>query len=78
MDAFTARYNFDMLVYYEMFSQVDNVIACEKADKIVQTRKEAPAHTGGKSFLAGLEPGLGRWSLLSKPNYDEPTGGKPN
>ena len=40
LDAFTARYNFDMLVYYEMFSQVDNVIACEKQIKSCRREKK--------------------------------------
>ena len=33
LDGFTARYNFDMLVYYEVFSQVVNAITREKQIK---------------------------------------------
>lgn len=33
LDGFTARYNFDMLVYYEVFSQVANAITREKQIK---------------------------------------------
>jgi hypothetical protein len=40
LDVFTARYNFDMLVYYEMFSQVANVIACEKQIKSCRREKK--------------------------------------
>ena len=47
LDGFTARYNFDMLVYYEEFSQVASAITREKQIKssIMAPRKEAPADT---------------------------------
>lgn len=33
LDGFTARYNFDMLIHYEVFSQVANAITREKQIK---------------------------------------------
>ncbi len=40
LDGFTARYNFDMLVYYETFSQVVNAITCEKQIKSWRREKK--------------------------------------
>ena len=62
LDGFTARYNFDMLVYYETFSQVASAITREKQinswtrEKKLQLIVAANPHWQDLSLGVGEDP----------------------
>ena len=66
-NSFTARYNINRLVYYEVFNNINDALAREKQIKSWRRSKKNCAHRSRKPKVEGFEPRLGLKTRLVIP-----------